>query len=840
MVIGDNIVEPMAGNNIPARFVTVRGGHGKIIFNLICRSRACPDCNRNFEVEKEFDVVHVAIEQGSLMVCGKDDWAYLNVTDDTHAPDGVVWTSRPHGIHGHGSSVSFRPSQLVPGAYTVKAANDGTPSCPDVCEVHVIKVNIPTTNIFVCAEDSLASLSLSGDSYSPGGYVWSSTPDGISGRGPDKTITFVPSNLPPGKYVVQCQSADLEDCLDECEVNVLKVELVPNYDRDSDIDEDDRAKANAGDKYYFWINNDDDESADAGNDRPGGGREDWKGTPFLGKYVVDSVRDLIDFFPVWVDIKDALEICPASAYDYVLKHSAGAFNAFINSGLTPSEADKHLFNQTFCEANANAELVHINASGYTLPPAFLDAIKNDNNALILLEARAATQAPLVLGIKKKSDGTVICTAQMTVSIDSVEKMYRCVNLRNMTNPGPQPAPANYPDSLCNNKNFLFVHGYSVDEQAARGWNAEVFKRMYWSGSRAKFHAVTWFGNDSQMHIPYLGDLTPDYHVNVIHAFEAASNLAAYVNGLSGDKTVAAHSLGNMVVSAAIQDYGMSVVHYFMVDAAVASEAYDGDPSVQSPDMVHSEWDGYQTRLYCANWHTNFPSDHRRDLTWADRFENVVGYAYNFYSSGEDTLATHAHNNPPGLLDVGIFSEVHEYAWALQEKLKGRMWVAWLGGGSAYGGWGFNSGYSMGIYDPSNGVYLTATTPATAATIPNYMLLRDPYFKPGSGDIATLYGTNAAAASAFAQSNHVDLLAAFVPALSLPAGANRVDVLSLSRNYNMQNDGGNIGFQNGWPDTRTSNGAYGTRWLHSDFKNVAFPYVYLLFKKFNELGGLDAH
>ena len=226
VVIGDNIVEPMAGNNIPASFVTVRGGHGKIIFNLICRSRACPDCNRNFEVEKEFDVVHVAIEQGSLMVCGKDDWAYWNVTDDTHAPDGVVWTSRPHGIHGHGSSVSFRPSQLVPGAYTVKAANDGTPSCPDVCEVHVIKVNIPTTNIFVCAEDSLASLSLSGDSYSPGSYVWSSTPDGISGCGPDQTITFVPSNLPPGKYVVQCQSADLEDCLDECEVNILSVDFV--------------------------------------------------------------------------------------------------------------------------------------------------------------------------------------------------------------------------------------------------------------------------------------------------------------------------------------------------------------------------------------------------------------------------------------------------------------------------------------------------------------------------------------------------------------------------------------------------------------------------------------
>jgi hypothetical protein len=45
--------------------------------------------------------------------------------------------------------------------------------------------------------------------------------------------------------------------------------------------------------------------------------------------------------------------------------------------------------------------------------------------------------------------------------------------------------------------------------------------------------------------------------------------------LSGETTVAAHSLGNMVVLSAISDYGATPSHYFMIDSAVAMEAIDG-------------------------------------------------------------------------------------------------------------------------------------------------------------------------------------------------------------------------------------------------------------------------
>ena len=52
------------------------------------------------------------------------------------------------------------------------------------------------------------------------------------------------------------------------------------------------------------------------------------------------------------------------------------------------------------------------------------------------------------------------------------------------------------------------------------------------------------------------------------------DLAPAVNALPGTKYIAGHSLGNILVSSAIKDAGLSVNAYFMLDAAVAMEAYD--------------------------------------------------------------------------------------------------------------------------------------------------------------------------------------------------------------------------------------------------------------------------
>ena len=98
--------------------------------------------------------------------------------------------------------------------------------------------------------------------------------------------------------------------------------------------------------------------------------------------------------------------------------------------------------------------------------------------------------------------------------------------------------------MITDKRFVFVHGYSVSEKGARGWLSEVFKRVYWSGSLARFYGVTWYGNDSQQN--WLGGATPDYHVNVVHALDSAEAFADVLNNdIGGNITLAAHSLGRL-------------------------------------------------------------------------------------------------------------------------------------------------------------------------------------------------------------------------------------------------------------------------------------------------------
>src|SRR2546423_4905085 len=101
-------------------------------------------------------------------------------------------------------------------------------------------------------------------------------------------------------------------------------------------------------------------------------------------------------------------------------------------------------------------------------------------------------------------------------------------------------PANYPDSLCNDKSFVFVHGYNVSPDEARGWNSEIFKRMYQAGSHAKFYGVTWHGDEPD------GTTVPHYHTNVDNAFSTAKLFADFLKTLTGELTVSAHSLGNVV------------------------------------------------------------------------------------------------------------------------------------------------------------------------------------------------------------------------------------------------------------------------------------------------------
>ena len=124
------------------------------------------------------------------------------------------------------------------------------------------------------------------------------------------------------------------------------------------------------------------------------------------------------------------------------------------------------------------------------------------------------------------------------------------------------------------------------------------------------------------------------------AFQTASALKTAMDGMSGPKWFLAHSLGNMLVSAAIQDYGMLYDKYFMLNAAVAMEAFDpvGGITTESHDKMTPEaWTDYADRVRATHWFERFSEgDGRRLLTWEGRFTNVTNIV-NFYSTARATF-----------------------------------------------------------------------------------------------------------------------------------------------------------------------------------------------------------
>jgi hypothetical protein len=609
--------------------------------------------------------------------------------------------------------------------------------------------------------------------------------------------------------------------------------------------------------FRFWVNDDDDKTESPGlftstdTDIPG-----QKKSPNGLDKRVNGTRDLVDFFPVYVNIQSALQALPNNVTCW-LKQEDSALNVvdpdFYNLDYTipPTNCLAYMTNSSIGPVIARpgnatypaADVFRITSSGYQLSYSAVDAIRTAGKAMLLVEARTNTTRPLVLEIHQGTN--VLAQASLYLSITPVEQMFRHKNLMpeqtitNLHGPPDRLTDADVPNEPdTNDKNFVLIHGYSVNPNQARGNASETFKRMYWSGSHAKFYGVTWFSSDSQGDI-YIPGITPNYHTNVVHAFQTASNLAAFFGTLTNGPTVAlAHSLGNLFTLSALNDWNARIDKYFMMDAAVAIEALQGD-APQTNHMIFSDWVDYTNRLYSHEWHSLFPSnDARSSLSWTNRFADLHNTdVYNFYSSGEEVLRDYPADPPTGVLSSAlpqlqaIFADrTGSYVWVWQEKAKGRCSLNWTIG-STHGGWKFNTNYG---YSGPFGVWLPLE-PTNAVLLSDSQLQTNAFFDFGSVLFNADVALQGAGGSNYAQTNRNRILADAIPAMTLPVGANPVPKLSPlnqpSRNFNMQ-----ALYKNGWPASRTSTEEL--NWHHSDFKDVAYTYIHPLFDQYVSLGNLQ--
>ncbi|MGB2011756.1 MAG: hypothetical protein ACPHYF_09540 [Akkermansiaceae bacterium] len=613
------------------------------------------------------------------------------------------------------------------------------------------------------------------------------------------------------------------------EIHLLPVEVVPDWNRDGMIDEMDFGQATNENPFVFWVNDDEDEQEiheDA--DIPGMGADN-------NDMRVNGMRDLVDFFPVALRLAPILQVLPADKYAYSISHPEGALNflempdVVSNSDREGNGAGSYLANDDMASRAMGAALQSTAGEGSELSQEYLQAAQNGMGVL-LFEAKQNTEQSFELVIHRKSNQAELARipSEKWLNAVPVEDMFHYVNIRGAINEGYEvPAIEEIQHQRFRETRkdrwFVFCHGYNVNEVRARGWNAEIFKRLHQMGSDAKFLGVTWEGNQGQISESILlaGGKTPDYWKNVHNAFKSSSALSKLVNGLmAGEKVIAGHSLGNMLISSAICDHDLKAANYFMLNAAVPREAYSASHVEADREKVRNEdWKNYPTRLWPSDyWNLGFAQgDGRRKLTWRGRFATLAAKTlpHNYYSSGEDVLKS-GDGSSPNLLDI-VFKG--EGAWIKQEMGKGKAtkaFVSGIGGDgwTSTGGWEFNSdaylSYLPNPLDPPG-------TPATndPNTLTNAELKTVPFFNPFRiRDGMSVHGENGSAVAAD-YNNRSFLLGHDIPALSNPAGSNEIDrnIFGQSANTDMM-------------DKLRSH--HWGNWEHSDLKEEKMDHVWKLF------------
>ena len=629
--------------------------------------------------------------------------------------------------------------------------------------------------------------------------------------------------------------------------------------------------------FRFWSNDDNDSGSVDTCDIPG------STTPDGQQVKVQGIRDLIDYFPVFLDIKQLLTVLPAGANNitYKLKQADSGVR-FVYTDLKRADAFKYLKDFATADSLKEADAHWATATGYALDAAWLGQVKDGDKGVILVEGRNATDKPLVLSVEK--DGTVIAEVSLNIKISPVETMFRHLNLHDRGLAGLSGTigndggvalsqsmgdPVGFPDKPNSDSSWLiFVHGFNVSGPGGRGWNAEMFKRTYWSGNKSRFVGVSWYGNPDDA----LGPLPADYHLSVRNAMVTAPVLAQEINALSGTKTIFAHSLGCGLISSAITDYGMNVSKACFVDAALARECYDGrnlniipSRNKETDWMIPAAWKPYDPKLYAANWFTRFAAetDARGKLTWNNRFSSASPVVYNFYSSTEDVLAEFEGEVPswyPGIIADWASSGKGfggAFGWVWQEKGKGdRHDYTGYHVGSYYGGWGMNLKDPLLSGDLPYWKWFSSPLPTsigrimkTSAEIGNVsdsVLRRHPVFEPGWGVvrnqeqqenpvseiapvdgapswILNLYGASTGNTTAAVALNRDQLLAEAIPALTWCLGSHTSTQLPSARNFDLPS----LVDQTNWP-RRYINSV--REWRHSDMREVAYIYQCQLFDK----------
>lgn len=620
--------------------------------------------------------------------------------------------------------------------------------------------------------------------------------------------------------------------------------LIPDYDRNGIIDTQDRERCESGDEFWFWVNDDNDDGNEntSPKDRPHSGKNGQNDE-------VDGRCDLLDFTPVLLDITDVFPPgTPSDVKDGVSwKLQSSAVNAVLTSLTAENAGSFHKqetkgFGTDRKQYAFEADVANTLGSGYSLPDDFQRDLRTRGTAVILVEGRAAARSLKMQGYRGNGySPSKVVEGLLDINVTSVEQMYQFVSLRGAeSNPNfvpPKVDKTAYQEKHCGERDVFFTHGFNVDATDARAWGSEVFKRLWQSGSNARFWALTWAGDYNWLGSPFNALHYPQDVYQAFMTADALKQLVETVQPDSSKRVLMTQSLGNGVACEALRR-NLRVDKYFMFDAAIPSEAVDGSLQDANAEIrrkyVPSDWNGYDPASWAANWHKWFSrneQDMRGKMGWPNYFQAALNNAttvYNYYSTGDNVFKE--NEDPPGVLEgmfhwptlawewppIKLSFTGEMYCWQKQETLKGMATVA----GTLSGGWGFHYWLVQGAY-PDDVEFVRYSAATVSVMVTNGSITNNPVFNRGA---AELLNPNASLA------DQRLALAKHVPAISTAMGRTSAWDEKIENH-----DLNGAAYQNGWGRHHSS---YGTDWQHSDMKDMAYFYVYKLYDEIvNQKGSL---
>lgn len=549
----------------------------------------------------------------------------------------------------------------------------------------------------------------------------------------------------------------------------------------------------------------------------------------------------MDFFPVNLNLAQAIKAFPPDGQTrYRLSQKDGAVNivftglAMKNAGSYNQGAIESVLGDSINQSWAQAEVHRLNPD-IELTEAQITRLLAQNGSIILVEGRRTTTEPLLFTIERA--GVKCLEISLPLRLNDVETMYRHLNLRDAVTtyegksipdrlqdygrPTEMDNPTGLPDNKTNAKTLVFVHGFNVNAQEARGWNNEMFKRFYLAGSQARFIGVTW-----------RGDTSPDYHEAVFRAFQTGEALAKSLkSNFNTSLTLAGHSLGNMVVGNAIQRGNLTPQACLAINAAVPAEAYSSEAatSYQRQTMTELGWRKYETRLYASYWNEIFPAiDARSKLTWRNQFSKAKAVTHNFYSWGDDIISK-ANNVSDASIIKLILNQGFNFssnAWKYQELIKGVSWydsIARVFLGRNQAGWAFNDDWWLWTSADEGDKMMYS--PTESRRIANSRLITKPFFDNFIERELQSNQKNTGSIKATQTRVIYDLLARGIPAMTYATGAESLTD-NIKYNYDLEFYGRHT---SQWPIAGHEKPSQKLRWLHSDIKNVALPIIYPTFQ-----------